>query len=190
MATRITDLNLTTSAALYLAESLTDAGWLVYWQATGVESGTATLGEVTIVPEFPAEPNFLVLPEDPIQTRTANKVIIPAFSIRLAAEPREERRAGLGEDLFQQRGTILIDGFVTDKAEHLSFATLFRNWFREGFSLPIRDYENYPSNPPLLDSGNVDVWFENRELDALELLDVPPHARYYLNMEVDIVYFD
>jgi hypothetical protein len=190
MATRITDLNLTTSTALYLAEKCTEAGWLVYWQATGVESGTATLGEVTLVPEFPNEPNLLVAPENPIQARTQSHVIIPAFAVTLIMEPVEERRAGIGEDLFQQRAKLLIDGFVVDKAEHFSFATLFRDWFREGFPLPIRDFTNYPSNPPLVDSGNVDVWFENRELDATELLDVPPHARYYLNMEVDIVYFD
>ncbi|MBU8920979.1 MAG: hypothetical protein KOO63_03880 [Bacteroidales bacterium] len=190
MTTQITDLNITTSAAQFLAEKFTDAGWLVYWQATGVSSGTATVGEVTLVPEFPAEPNFLVAPKSPIQARTAQDVIIPAFAVTLVKEPKEEVRAGLGEDLFKQRAMLLVDGFASDKAEHFSFATLFRTWFREGFSLPILDFENYPTNPPLVDSGNADVWFENRELHTAELVDVPHHARYYLNMEIDLVFFD
>jgi hypothetical protein len=191
MSTQITDLNITTSAATYLANQFTGAGWLVHWQATGVDSGTATVGEVTLVPEFPKEPNLMVLPTSPIQARTTNEVILPAFAIRMSVEPNEEVRAGLGEDLFFQRGTLMVDGFVTDQAEHLAFSTMFRDWFREGYALPIFDFENTPSNPPLLTDSNVS--FENRSLDRVELVDdpgVPPYIRYYLNLEVDFVFFD
>jgi len=188
----VRDLNIVTSAAQFLATSFTDAGWLVYWQATGVSSGTATVGEVTLVPSFPNEPNVLVAPKDPVQSRTTSEIIIPAFAVEMIAEPREQQRLGLGEDLFFQRGTLQVEGFVKDRAEHFSVATLFRDWFREDASLPIYDFENTPSNPPLVNSGNEIVLFQNRALDRVEFLekDAPPHLRYYINMEVDIFYAD
>jgi hypothetical protein len=182
--TQYTAINLTTSVARYFTESLITAGWAVYYQATDVMSGTAISGEVTLVPEFPDEPNRLALPP---KTRTADSVLVPAFSVRIRIEPYEESRAGLGEDLFEQRCIAVIDGFVATQAQHLAFATMFRNWFREGYTCNIYDYESDPGNPQLLD--NV-VVFENRQVNRVEVPDAPRPVRYYLNVSVDLTFYD
>jgi hypothetical protein len=186
MATQLTDLNLTTSAAVFVGEQFADAGWAVYWQATDILSGTAVEGEVTIVPEFPDDPSLLVLPP---ATRSASKILLPAFAVTLSSEPFDVIRAGLGETIFEQRSSIMVDGFVADQSQHLAFATMFRNWFRDGVIFPVRDYESSPTNPSLID---IDVIFEGRRIDRTEFVDpsVPPTARYYLNMEVDLMFFE
>jgi len=186
MPTKFTSLNVTTSAAFDFANKLTSEGWAVYWQATGITSGVATLGTVTIVPEFPDEPNNLVLPKTG-QTRTQHEVIIPAFAVQLVAEPVEEERTGLGEDVFQSRARILVDGYVVDQAEHLAFATMFRDWYRRDTYFAVFDYDTNPTNPPLVEEF---VQFEDRFLSRLEVVNVPRPVRYYLNLEVDIIYFE
>ncbi len=185
--TKYTDLNLITSGATFLANNLTGAGWEVYWQLTDVLSGTATQGSVTLVPEFPNEPSLLVAPP---RTRVINEVLMPAFAVTLSSEPVESFRAGLGDTEFEQRGSLLIEGFVVDTSQHLAFATLLREWFREDASLPLYDYELSPENPSIVTDS--DVVFRNRRIDRLEFVekDVPVQARYYINMEVDIVFYD
>lgn len=186
MATQLTDLNLTTSAATFVAEQFVDAGWGVYWQATDVFSGTATEGEVTLVSEFPDDPSLLVLPP---ATRSASKVLLPAFAVTLSSEPYEVALAGLGETVFEQRAMLMVDGFAADQAQYLAFATMFRNWFKEGVLLPVYDYETNPTSPSLID---IDVIFEGRRIDRTELVGptIPPTARYYLNMEVELMFFE
>lgn len=184
--TNITDLNLTTSAAIYLATKLTESGWRIYWQATDTFSGTPSQGDVTLVPEFPNEPNLLIFSGE----RSVDKVVLPAFSVRILSEPTETLRAGLGEDLFLQNATLNYEGFVRTKAEHLAFATLFRNWFREDTTLPIYDFETDPVSPILV--VDADVVMVDRRLDRIDFLspDTPPPYRYFLDLEVDLLYFD
>jgi len=186
MATQLTDLNLTTSAATFVAQQFVDAGWAVYWQATNVYSGTAVEGEVTMIAEFPDDPNVLVLPP---ATRSSSKVLLPAFAVTLSSEPFEVERAGLGEDVFEQSARITVDGFAADQAQYMAFATMFRNWFKEGVILPVYDYETTPSTPSVID---IDVIFEGRRIDRTELVGptIPPTARYYLNMEVELMFFE
>ncbi len=186
MDTQYTSLNLTTSAAVYLANKFTSEGWEVHWQATNVFSGTATQGTVTLVPELPDEPSNLVLPKSG-SVWTQHEVIIPAFTVQLSAEPTEETRAGLGEDVFESRARILVDGYVADQAQHLAFATMFRNWFRKDTYFPVYDFESNPTSPLLVDEF---VQFEDRFLSRLEAVNVPRPVRYYLNLEVDISYFE
>lgn len=185
--TQLTDLNLTTSVARYLAEKFTGAGWAIYWQATDVMSGTATNGEVTLVPEFPSEPSMLVLP--PRDARTSTEVLLPAFSVQLISEPSEVSRAGLGQDLFEQFASFAIEGFAVNQEQHMAFATVFRNWFREDTRLLIYDYENDPVDPSLID---VDVIVERRLVDRLYTLDqnAPRQLRYFLSTQVDVSFFD
>jgi len=182
-STEYTTENLTTSLAVYLANNFTQAGWAIYWQATDVLSGTATMGEVTLVPEFPNDPNVLTLDSG---TRTADKVFVPAFSVRIE-EPVEMARAGLGEDLFETRTMGVIEGYAKNEAQHLAFATMLRNWFREGYNLPVYNYTADPANPPVIDGAVV---FENRVIDRVKFVDLPRPVKYYINLEVDIVYFD
>lgn len=183
--TQFTNINVLTSVAGYFANQLTAAGYAVFWQAQQVFSGTASLGEVTIVPEFPNEPSFLVQPP---RDRTQSEVVVPAFAVRFSGDPSEEERAGLGQDLFRQRGRIEIDGYVLNQAQHMAFATMFRNWFRQDTYITIWDWESNPVTPPLVDDHNVYV--ESRQVQTIEMPNLPNTVRYYLNMAVDIVYYD
>lgn len=184
--TQLTDLNLTTSLATYFANKLAESGWAVYWQARDVMSGTATNGEVTIVAEFPNEPSNLVLPP---KTRTEDEVLLPAFSVQLITEPFIVQRAGLGEALFERAATFSIDGFLVDQAQHMAFATMFRNWFYDGVLIPVRDYESNPDNPSLID---VDVRVETERIERFYTVDqsAPRPLRYYLSTQIDISFFD
>jgi len=185
--TQLTTTNLTTSAATFLANRFTQAGWEIYWQMSDIVSGTATNGSVTIVAEFPAEPAMLVLPP---KTRTSSEVLLPAFSIQISAEPIEIERAGLGEEIFLQQAQLFVDGYAVDLAQHMAFATMLRNWFKDGTVLPIYDFEDSPGNPSLLEDEVVIM--ENRSV--IRLIDVDPNTprqdRYYLSMEVDLVFYD
>ena len=185
--TQLTDLNLTTSFARYCAEQFTAAGWLIHWQATTVESGTATLGEVTLVPEFPSDPSVLVLPP---RTRKASEILLPAFTIAMVQEPTILTRAGLGEDLFETVAQFAIEGFAVDQSEHMAFATLFRDWFRDGKVLPMFDYETTPAAPTAISDAEVIV--ESRAINRNYTTDpnVPRQARYYLSALIDVTFFD
>jgi hypothetical protein len=187
MATDYTDLNIISSVARYLAEHLNSAGWAVYWQETNVSSGVATNGEVTLLPEFPNEPNVLARPQN-VTGHPQNKVVIPAFAIHVIP-PQEASRTGLGEDEFYNKAVVVVDGFVIDRAQHLAFATLFREWFRTDTTVNMFDYETTPSAPSLISSLS---YFTNRNINRIVLTepDEPPEARYYLNLEVDLIFVD
>ncbi len=183
--TQFTNLNIVTSVAGFFANQLTSSGWAVYWQSRGILSGIATLGEVTITPEFPNESAYIVQPPRP---RVQSEILIPAFAVRLSSEPIEELRAGLGQDLFRESGIIQIDGYVLGQAQHMAFASMFRNWFRQDTYIPIWDWESNPVTPQLIDDHNVYV--ENRQVEALEMVNLPNPVRYYVSMTADLVFYD
>lgn len=185
MATQYSDINLTTSLAVYFAEKLNDSGWRVYWQATDTYSGIANLGTVTIVPELPNEPGLIVLPP---KTRVADEVVVPVFSVNISDQPTDEAREGLGSDIFEEKASLVIQGFVVDRAQHLAFATLFRSFFRPEFRIPIRDFEASPVDPPLVDITNTVV--NSRSVERLDFPELPQPVRYYLNAEINITYYD
>ena len=183
--TQYSDLNLTTSLAVYFANKLNDAGWRIYWQATDTYSGIATLGTVTLVPELPNEPELIVLPP---RDRVAEEVLVPVFSVQISQQPEDMEREGLGSDIFEEKTSIVIQGFVVDRAQHMAFATMFRNFFRPEFRIPIRDFEASPVNPTLVDDINTVV--NSRSVERLDFPDLPPPVRYYLNAEINISYYD
>ena len=183
--TQFSNINIVTSVAGFLANRLVESGWRVYWQARALFSGVGTMGEVTLTPEFPNEPSFIVQPP---RDRTQSEILIPAFAVRLSEEPVEEIRAGLGQDLFREAGVIQIDGYVLNQAQHMAFATMFRNWFRQDTYIPIWNWEANPVTPQLIDDHNV--YIENRQVEALEMVNLPSPVRYYLNCTADIVYYD
>ena len=185
MATKYSDINLTTSLAVYFAQKLNESGWRVYWQATDSYSGIATLGTVTLVPELPNEPGFLVLPP---RERVANEVIVPAFSVNISKQPRDVELEGLGSEIFEEEASFVIQGFVVDRAQSMAFATMFRNFFRPQFRLIVRDFETDPTNPTIVDDTNTVV--NSRDVERIDFTDLPQPVRYYLNAEINITYFD
>jgi len=186
MATKFTDINLTTSFAGDFANKLATLGWQIYWQGTNTFSGIATLGTVSIVPEMPNEPEYIVMPPRP--NKTQQEVVTPAFAVHVLEEPIEEYRYGLGDDLFKNRTTLILEGFTIDKAQHMVFATYIRTFFRPEFRIPIWDWEGNPTTPALID--NINTYVDHRRVDRLEFPDLPQPVRYYLNAAIDLIYFD
>jgi hypothetical protein len=150
---------------------------------TGVMSGVGSVGEVTIVPEFPNEPSMIVLPP---RARNSNEVLLPALAISLFREPFMEARAGIGEDLFRQNVTIRVDGYTVDQSQHMTFATLFRNWFREGYLLPVSDFESDPVTPASV--GNLEI--DRLSIDRVEFTEAPESTRYYVSAFIDFIFYD
>jgi hypothetical protein len=185
-STLYTDINFTTSIAGYFANQLVATGWQIYFQGTNIFSGIATLGTVTIVPEMPDEPSLVVMPPRP--TRIPQEVVTPAFSVHVMDQPLEEYRYGLGDSLFVNRVSLIIEGFVVNKQQHMVFATYLRNFFRQDFRIPIWDYENNPVTPNLID--NINTYIDHRRVDRLEFADLPQPVRYYINAVIDMIYFD
>jgi len=181
--TQYTDLNLQTSVAIWLANSFTSANWKVYWQMTQVMSGTGSIGEVTIVPDFPNEPSIIVLPP---RVRNTTEILLPALAISIFREPFMEARAGLGEDLFRQSMTARIDGYTVDQVQHMVFATMFRNWFRDGYLVGVYDFESNPTNPPFV--GYLEI--DRLAVDKVEFTEASESVRYYVSAFVDFIYFD
>lgn len=186
MPTAFTDINLTTSFAGFFANQLSAIGWQIYWQGTNTLSGVSSLGTVTIVPEMPNEPGLIVMPPRP--NKTQQEVVTPVFATHILDEPFEEFRLGLGEDLFRNRTTLILEGFVVDKAQHMVFATYIRTFFRPEFRIPIWDFEGNPTTPALVD--NINTYVDHRRVDRLEFPDLPQPVRYYINAAIDIIYFD
>jgi hypothetical protein len=186
MSTQYTDINLTTSVAAFFANSLTALGYQIYWQGSNTFSGVATLGTVTIVPEMPDEPEYIVMPPRP--NRVIQEVVTPAFSAHVLDQPVEEYRLGLGDSIFRNRVTVILEGFTPDKVSHMVFATYIRTFFRPEFRLPIWDFESNPVTPALVD--NINTYVDHRRVERLEFPDLPQPVRYYLNAAIDIIYFD
>ena len=185
MGTKYSDINLTTSVAVYFAQKLNESGWRVYWQSTDTYSGVATLGTVTIVPELPNEPEFIVLPP---RNRTAEEVVVPVFSVNVSQQPKEESLEGLGSDIFEEKASLVIQGFCADRSQHMAFATMFRNFFRPEFRVIVRDFETNPTDPPIVDDTNTVI--DSRSVERLDFTDLPQPVRYYLNAEINITFFD
>ena len=179
------DLNIMTSVAGFFANKLTAAGWAVYWQALGIFSGTATQGEVTMVPEFPAETTYLVLgPRD----RTENEIIVPAFSVGFQVAPEEIQIAGLGDTEYESVALVTVDGFCANKQQHLLFSTYMRKWFQKDTVIPIYNWEDNPVTPDLVDDRNV--YIRTRQVEIITSPNLPNPVRYYLNMTAEIVFYD
>lgn len=185
MGTKYSDINLTTSVAVYFAQKLNESGWRVYWQATDTYSGTASLGTVTIIPELPNEPELIVLPP---RNRIAEEVLVPVFSVNISQQPVEEALEGLGSEIFEEKASFVIQGFCSDRSQHMAFATMFRNFFRPEFRLIIRDFENNPTSPTIVDDTNTVV--DSRSVQRIDFPELPQPVRYYLNAEINITYFD
>jgi hypothetical protein len=183
--TLYTNINLITSVAGFLGNKFADSGWKIYWQSRAIFSGTGTVGEITIVPEFPSEPTYIVAPP---RSRTQNEVITPAFCVHISSQPEEISLAGIGQDLYEQRTEMHVEGFVNDLGQHMAFATILRNFFRENTIIPIYDWESNVATPDLVDDRNN--YIENRQIEAVELPNVPNPVRYYISMIFDLVYYD
>src|SRR4051812_31553774 len=162
MSLKYTADNVSVSLQRNLATSLKAFGYDVLWRATG-ETETQTLGgqakgTVTLTPEFPANPAFLVktagLNDGSIPTD--EQILVPAFALVLPTAPKKIRRAGIGDSTFERQRGFRIEGFAWDEFQQRELMDFFYNWLEAGtVMLPVWDYASNPSTPPALDPVEV-----------------------------------
>lgn len=174
-----TELNLEQSVARYFADKLIDQGYSVHWHSTKQTEGVGLA--VTIIREFPKDPTYLVLPDQPADS---NKVRIPAFTIT-AANPKTEarKRLGLGESIFEWTAELRLYGLVDTEQRQYAFVRLLKDWFgHPDIRVDLLDQEAdlQNPNPPVQEEKiqftNVDIY---REKLSLEL---PAATHYYVQL--------
>ena len=195
MSLKYTADNVLVSIQRDLANALKAFGYNVKWRATGeVETYTmaglqSAKGTVTLVPEFPATPAYLVksagLNDGSIPRE--QEIQVPAFALVLPTAPKKIRRAGIGESIFERQRGFRIEGFAWDEFQQRELFDFFYNWLEAGtVMLPVWDYASNPASPPALDPVEV----IRADVQKAELIHEVEAIRYYISVSVIISYFE
>lgn len=182
--------NLLISLNRKLAESLRAFGYDVRWFATGeVETHTAggeAKGTVTLVPDFPANPTYIVRLNDG-GSPGAEEIAVPAFALRLDDSPERGDRAGIGESVFYRERTFEIDGFAADDFQQRELMDFFYEWLQIGdVYLPVWDYSTDPDNPTSLEP--LEVW--RAYVEKENFLHEIEAIRYYIRIVAIVRYVE
>lgn len=179
MSTVFTELNLEQSIARYFANKLLAEGYSVYWHETKRLEGVGPA--VTILREFPRDPTYLILPDQPLDSQ---KIRLPAFTIT-AANPKTDvsRRLGVGESIFEWTAEIRLYGLVDSEQRWYEFSKHFKHWFGHPdirVDLLNQEADLTNPNPPIatekIQFTNVDVY---RDKLSIEL---PTTIHYYVQL--------
>lgn len=166
-----------------LSDALRAFGYDIRWQATGnIEGQTSgaaqSKGTITLVPDFPAEPTYIVRLNDG-SSPSAEEIAVPAFSLRVSDGPRKRSRLGIGSLEFERERAFQIDGFAYDEFQQRELMDFFYDWLDEGNKrLPILDYSLDAASPTPLPS--VDVW--RAYVEKEELIHEVQAIRYYVKV--------
>lgn len=180
--------NLTLNLTLLLAEEFKRLGYDILWHATGdQEPQTAGLptpqGEITLVPEFPANPTYVVRLNS--EDDEGEEVVIPAFTL-LLGPVRKLKRLGIGQKEFFRERKIIIDGFARDSFEQRKLADALYDWLDEKEQIPVLDYDSDPDTPPPLEP----VWVGWVEVHHQELAGETDAVRYYIRAVATLRYVE
>jgi hypothetical protein len=198
---KYTTNNIQISLTVALAAYLREQGYDIYWHTAGTrETQTAGLSEargiVTLVPDFPADPVF-ILPANPdnvqrlkSESTTAEEVVVPALSLQVLGSPKRGNPLGLGHADYEWTREVRVDGLAADQYQHREIADLLFDWLtrKESQRLPVLDYDNDPANPQALDPVEVLQDFTNA--DRQELIHEVEAIRYYVRTTTRISYVE
>lgn len=190
---KYTSVNITISVQRSLATALKAFGYNVLWKATGdLETQTAggsAKGTVTLVPEFPENPAYLVKSAglNDGSTPKEEEIAVPAFAFILPTGPKKIHIAGIGHTDYEWQRGFRIEGFAWDEFQQRELMDFFYSWLQSGtVRLPVWDYTSNPSAPPALDM--VDVI--RSDVDKSELIHEVAAIRYYLSVSAIISYYE
>jgi hypothetical protein len=189
---KYTTNNMTVSLTLALAVFLRSHGYDVHWHATGdTDAQTAGLstakGTVTLVPEFPANPTYIVRLRD--DSAGAEEVVIPALSVQLPNGASRGDILGLGDPRYFWQRDLRVDGLATDEFQHRELADLLHDWLQsvERKEFTVYDFDTDPSGTTLLEPCWVDhadkVW-------RTELTGDVDTIRYYVRATATLSYVE
>jgi hypothetical protein len=163
---QFSESNIANSVALYVADQLLAANYLLYWQdrdllqvsptawypefsvhkATLLADPTvaaaiaAADGLLTVVQTLPALPRFVVRLIDDASVGDADVVPVPALAIELGP-PVPLARYELGTPAKWRARHLVCDAYVRSAAEASRFKDLFARWFDPDTLLGIQDHD-------------------------------------------------
>lgn len=183
--------NFQISFTLALASFLNSKGYDVLWKATGdTQAQTAGLPEaiatVTLVPDFPANPQVLVRLRG--EATGAEAIVIPALCLRVLGAPQRRSIMGLGHTDYVWQRKIRIDGFGADEFQQRALMDLLHDWLNseERKEFPVYDYSTTPASPTLL--GNA--WIHIGAADLTILVHEVEAVRYYVFATAMVQYIE
>jgi hypothetical protein len=181
--------NIQVSMSLALAAFLVAAGYDVYWQGTGETDSTLVTpvrGTVTLAPEFPADPQFIVrLKGDSSHDEV---IVVPALVLRVVNGPRRKTILGVGHKDYEWQRNIVIDGFAFDEFEQRFLADLLFDFLasEETKEFAIYDYSTDSAHPVLLGP----LWIEVAGVDRQTLVNEVEAVRWYINATAVSLYVE
>lgn len=185
--------NISVSIQRSFATALKAFGYNVLWRATddfeAKTTGGTAKGTVTILPEFPENPAYLVKSAglNDGSTPKAEEIAVPAFVFVLPTGPKKISIAGIGHSDYEWQRGFRIEGFAWDEFQQRELMDFFYTWLQRGnVRLPIWDYVTNPSAPPALDP--VDVI--RADVEKTELIHEVAAIRYYLSASAIISYYE
>jgi hypothetical protein len=185
--------NITISIQRSFANALKAFGYNVLWRANGTSEaqtlGGQAKGTVTLIPEFPENPAYLVKSAglNDGSTPKEEEIAVPAFAFVLPTGPKKIRIAGIGHSDYEWQRGFRIEGFAWDEFQQRELMDFFYTWIQGGnVRLPVWDYVSNPSSPPALDP--VDVI--RADAEKTELIHEVAAIRYYLSVSAIISYYE
>jgi hypothetical protein len=195
MSLKYTADNVSISLQRDLAIALKAFGYNVLWRATGETEaqnmaglGTAK-GTVTLTPEFPANPAYLVKTAglNDGSVPTDEEIQVPAFTLVLPTGPKKIAPFGLGDSMFERQRGFRIEGFAWDEFQQRELMDFFYNWLEAGtVMLPVWDYASNPASPPAL----APVEVIRADVQKAELIHEVEAIRYYVSVTAIISYYE
>lgn len=186
-----TTTNVQVSLSMALGQFLQSIGYNVHWQATGETdaqtAGLATpLGTITLVPEFPANPQYIVRLKG--DSSGPEVIVIPALCLRIEGSPTRKVIRGLGHKDYEWQRHIVVDGFASNEFEHRSLADALYTWFQsvEWKEFPVYNYDANPVSPALLGS----LWVETTGVDRKALVNDNEAVKYYIQAVSLVTYIE
>jgi hypothetical protein len=179
------------SVTLSLADFLRSRGYDVRWHATdtvdaNVVDAAHPKAEVTLVPDFPANPSFIVrLKSD---SASSDEIVVPALSVHALPGPKRVRHIGIGHSDWEWERHVLVDGLAADDFQQRELADLLHDWLNSEWRkpVPISDYDTDPTTPTPLEPAYVDFATVDRD----ELYTENDAARYYVRADAMLRYVE
>lgn len=184
--------NVQISMTIALATEFRAKGFDVFWHSTREQdnhtNGGIAKDVVTLVPEFPANPAFIVRKQGLRSDSPVEEIVVPAFSVQLPSYPKRGEILGLGHPEYEWDRLFRVDGLAADEFQHRQIGDLLHDWLQsiEEKEFSIYDYDTDPANPPLL--GPVRIKFP--QVERLELVQESEAARYYIRATAILRYVE
>lgn len=157
--------NFGNSVSVYLASTLVDAGYLIYWKPTDTlqvgssaypgyfenqetilnepavaAAVTAGRGIVSLLNQDFSFPEFPVRPTSDGTVAAPEDAPVPLLSVQFEHGPNGQLRE-LGSRVRWRRADLLVLGYARTFEEQLYLANVLRTAFDEGLFLAIRDHD-------------------------------------------------